>query len=257
MYRVAICDDEEKELDITESLLAEYLESLHSRAFIPGQDVFKQPDIFVDRFTSAEELCIQISMGRYRPDLLFFDIYMEGKSGMEAALELRREGFCGPIIFLTTSKDHALEAFGAGASMYLVKPLEKQAFFSALDKALEEVERERRRCLILRIDGKLERIVMDDIVYCEAEGNYQGLHLQDETVQSVRMTMTELYGLLTVQEGFVRAGSSYIINLNKVDSLNSREIVFSTGRRLHLPRGVYSDLKEQYFRFYCGRQDTI
>lgn len=257
MYRIAICDDEEKELDIAEGLIQDYVESLHERALEPGKDVFKQPDIFVDRFTSAEELCIQIDMGRYRPDLLFFDIYMEGKSGMEAALELRREGFCGPIIFLTTSKDHALEAFWAGASMYLVKPLEKEAFFSALDKALEEVERERRKCLILRIDGKLVRILMDDIVYCEADGNYQRLYLQDGKTQSVRMTMTELHGMLNVQEGFVRTGSSYIVNLIYLESLNAKEIVFSTGHRLHLPRGVYGDLKEQYFRFYCGRQETI
>ena len=107
MYLIALCDDEEADLDKTEQMLRAYENSRPETEFV------------IERFQSAEHLLRRIKEAEYTPDFILMDIYMPNKLGTEAACELRAMGNRGKIIFLTTSRDHALEAFGVEASQYL------------------------------------------------------------------------------------------------------------------------------------------
>lgn len=99
MYQIAICDDEKEQVHITEQMLAQYLES-HPKA-----------DFRVDRFDNADALLNLIADEAYLPDLILMDIYMPDKLGIEAAKELRQMGNHCRLVFLTTSREHALDAF--------------------------------------------------------------------------------------------------------------------------------------------------
>ena len=105
---------------------------------------------------------------------------------------------------------------------------------------------------MLRIEGKICRVLLNNIIYCEAQGKNQKLYLEDNTHQKLRMSMTEIYGMLSGRQEFAKVGVSYIVNLNHVDSMNAQEICLDTGRSIYLPRGAYQPLREQYFRYYCG-----
>ena len=240
VYLIALCDDEAEEIDKTEQMLDSYRERN------PGMD-FK-----IGRFGSADGLLDMVREGNYIPDLVLMDIYMPQKLGIAAAKELRSMGNGSRIVFLTTSREHALEAFGVDAAQYLVKPVTEESLFAALDKVFGEMAKERRRYLILRIDGKLQRIPVNEIMYCEAQRKMQCMHLADGTELLLRMTMAELSGMLSMYEEFVRVGIAYILNLEHIDNLNSQEIGLSTGRKVYVPRGAYKGLKEQYFQYYCG-----
>lgn len=76
MYLIALCDDDAKELDQIENLLTEY----QKKAEFPWE--YK-----AERFTSAEELLSEIRENGYTPDFMLLDIYMQGKTGIEAAWE--------------------------------------------------------------------------------------------------------------------------------------------------------------------------
>lgn len=244
MYLIAICDDEKKELDKTERMLDAYQRD-H-----PGC-VFS-----IERFENAQELLYMVREQGYAPDLILLDIYMPQKTGMHAAQELRDMGSGGRIIFITTSSDHALEAFGVDASQYLVKPVAERQLFSILDKYFSEIEEQSKRYLLLRVDGRIRRIALEQILSCEAQGKRQCLYLQDGSQVIVRMTIAELYKMLEPYEEFVRVGASYIVNLAHVDSLNSREICLDNGRSIYPPRGAYQPLRERYFHYYCAGGGT-
>ena len=239
MYLIALCDDEVSELKKAEQMLSGYKEK-HSAK-----------NIRTDYFKSAKELLEKVREG-YMPDLLLLDIYMPDKMGIEAARELRDMGNKSRIVFLTTSKEHALEAYGVNAVQYLVKPVAEPMLFPLLDRLLEEIERERKKYLVLRVKGRTQRVAVDDIVYCEAQGKTQCLHLADDTQCMLRVTMAEIYGLLSGYPEFVRVGIAYIVNLGYIDSLNAQDISLNSGLKIHLPRGAYKALKEQYFQYYCG-----
>ena len=106
MYLIAICDDEEKELDKTEYYLRSW------------QQEHQEYEFKIERFDNPEELLWRIREEKYSPDLVFMDIYMPQKTGIMTAKELRDMGNDGSIIFLTSSKEHALEAFGVNAVQY-------------------------------------------------------------------------------------------------------------------------------------------
>lgn len=245
MYLIALCDDDRAELDKIEKMLNDY-EKKH-----PGLD------FVIEHFDNAEELLHVVKEEKYMPDLIFMDIYMSDKNGnavplgMEAARKLRDTEYRGRLVFFTTSKEYALEAFDVEASQYLVKPVSENKLFSVLDGFLKDIEEERKKYILLRIEARLVRVSVNDIVYCEAQGKTQCLYLVNGTQYLLRMTMLEIYELLSRYQEFVRIGVAFIVNLEYIDSLNTRDIYLNTGQKIYLPRGTYKTLKEQYFRYYC------
>lgn len=240
MYHIALCDDERKELKKTEGYLKTW------------QERHKDYEFKIDCFENAKELIDAIEDNKYSPALLLLDIYMPGKTGIAAAKELRQMGNNSRIIFLTTSTEHALEAFGVNADQYLVKPVAEKDLFPVLDKMLDGLEKEQKSYILFRIDGKSCRVAFKDIVCCEAQGKNQRIQFADGSYGRMHMTMTEIYGMLSVREEFVRVGVSYIVNLEHINSLNGQEVNLDTGRNIYLPRGAYQPLRERYFAYYCG-----
>ncbi len=249
MYLIALCDDELAELEKTERLLGDY-EKKH-----PGLDIITRC------FENADELLYLVREENYMPDLIFMDIYMPDKEsnsyplGMEAAKELRNMNYKGKIVFLTTSKEYALEAFDVDAMQYMVKPVAEDKLFSVLNSLLKEIEEEQKKYILLRIEGRLVRVSLNDIVYCEAQGKTQWLYLINGSRYLLHMTMTEIYELLSCYQEFIRIGVAFIVNLGYIGSLNAKEIYMDNGMKIYLPRGTYKGLREQYFNFYCRERE--
>ena len=108
MRSIAVLDDEKSYLDSVLALLEEY-ESERNEHF--ATERFINPSDFLDKLESGAVY-----------DIYLLDIYMPGITGMSIATELRSRGVKSPIIFLTSSTDHALQAFGVDATHYLLKP---------------------------------------------------------------------------------------------------------------------------------------
>ena len=240
MYTIAVCDDEKKEINNIVKLLKKFSKN-------------NELNFKIETFLSANELFCYIREGNI-PDILFLDIYMEHENGIEAAKKLRDFGFENVIIFITTSKEHALEAYKVNAIQYLVKPLEEQKLFMILKKLTEIYEKEPEQYIVLRINGMIQRILVSDIIYCEAQKNYQCIHFIDGSKKKIRITMTALYDYVHKWPEFVKVGCSYFVNLSHKKSLNSKELVFVNGKTFYLPRGTYAALKEAYFQYYCNQE---
>lgn len=245
-YLIALCDDETADLNKTEKILSAY-ERKHPEL-----------DFMIECFESAGELLYMVEERNYAPDMIFMDIFMPGQDGtnaclgMEAAKRLRKMGSRAKLFFLTTSREYALEAFDVGASQYLLKPVEEDRITVVLDRIVAETEDERKKYLLFKIEGRIVRVAVKDIIYCEAQGKTQGMYLADGREQLLRLTMTELYEMLTDYRAFVRIGAAFIVNMEYIDSLNAQDICLTTGKRIYLPRGAYKNLKDLYFEYYCG-----
>lgn len=243
MYLIALCDDETNELEKTERMLSSY-EKKHP-----------EMDFLVERFENAGELLYKVQQQNFAPDFIFMDIYMPGKMGIEVVRELRSMGNKSKIIFLTTSRDHALEAYSVDAVQYLVKPVSMEALFLVLDRFLSGMEEKKRpQYLLFKMEGRIQRVAANDIVYCEAQRKTQKLYLTDHTQGVLRMTMTEIYEMLSRYQEFVRVGIGYIVNLEHIDYLNAQELQMDDGKKIYLPRGSYQPLRDRYFAYYCGEK---
>ncbi len=246
MYLVALCDDEPAELGKIKKLLDDY----ESRERLG-------PSFVTRCFKNAAELLYVVREEKYTPDVIFMDIYMPDKennscpTGIDAAKELRNMGYKGKIVFLTTSREYALEAFDVDALQYIVKPVSKDRLFLLLDNLRKDMDAERRKFILLYIEGNHVRVALNDIVYCEAQGKKQCMYIANGTCCLLRMTMTELYEQFLHYQEFVKIGASLIVNLGYIDSLNAKEIYMHNGMKIFLPRGSFKSLREQYFSYYC------
>ena len=236
VLKIAVCDDEQIYLDKTRVMLERYAAEHYVEI---TAEAISNPSALLDRIEAGE-----------RHDIYLLDIYMPGVSGMSVATDLRSKGVRCPIIFLTSSTEHAVEAFGVDATHYLLKPYTRQNFFAAMDKAMQSISAHAEESIVLKIGGEYRNVPVDRIMYCEAAGNYQRLWIKDGSELLVRMTASELYDLLHGFGCFHRCGRAYILNLNHVTKVTASSAVLKTGAELPLPRGTVIPLRNAFFNHF-------
>ena len=236
MLKIAICDDEKEFCDSAERMLKLYMEE----KAVPYQaDIFNIPSELVDM---TEKGTIY--------DIYLLDIYMPGVTGMSIATELRSRGVKSPVIFLTSSTDHALEAFGVDATHYLLKPYCQEQFDVAMDKAMESITSHKDDRVVLKVDNEYRSIAVSQILYCEAEDKYQRLYLTNEERLLVRISGADLYKQLSQFDSFYHCGRAHIINLDYISRVTVEGVIFKNGRALKLPHTVLAGLKKAFFHYF-------
>ena len=181
---------------------------------------------------------------RLRPDLVFLDVQMPGKTGFEVVDAIGAEHLPATI-FVTAFDQFALKAFAVAAIDYLLKPFDDERFAQALQRArkaieLEQVEQIAKRLLdflhekppqfLERISvesrGQTRIVPVSRIDYITASGPYAELHAGDKTF-AVRERMQTLEEQLDPSV-FFRIHRSAIVRLDRIDTL------------LHRPGGDYA-----------------
>ena len=169
---------------------------------------------------------------------------------MSIATELRSRGVKSPIIFLTSSTDHALEAFGVDAVDYLLKPYTQEKFDMGMDKAMRNITFHKDNNIVLKVDNKYQNISVSSIIYCEAEDKYQRFYLENDEGLLVRISGTELYKLLSEFDFFYHCGRSHIINLKHISRVTPNGVLFKNVIKLSLPRTALAGLRSVFFDYF-------
>lgn len=156
---------------------------------------------------------------RLRPDVVFLDVQMPGRTGVEVVEALDEV----PAVIFTTAFDrYALKAFDLAAVDYLVKPFDDERFSEAFRRARKAVEArsltEEKRWLQripVEMRGQMRVVPVDRIDYITASGPYAELHVGERTF-TVRERMQDLEERLD-PDVFMRVHRSVIVRLDRVD----------------------------------------
>lgn len=149
-------------------------------------------------------------------DILFLDIQMPTLSGVDL---LKSLGHPPVTIFTTAYRDYAIDAFNLNVVDYLLKPFAFERFLQALEKAMSACDpspltESESTHLTLKVEGKLQRIKISDIIYVEGMKEYVRVVCQKEKyVTYERLKNMEL---LLPQQHFLRVHKSYIVAKNSV-----------------------------------------
>jgi two-component system LytT family response regulator len=166
-----------------------------------------------------------------RPDLLFLDIQMPEKNGLDLVATLAH-GYEPAIIFVTAHEEYAVRAFTANAVDYLLKPFSKARFRQALAKARwflkrrlvppSEVEAPPGELPPIMVKGAARVVLLrpEQIDWVEAAGNYVILHEGSKT-HWLRATLRALEAQLP-ERGLLRLSRSAIVNTRQVTHAQSR-----------------------------------
>ncbi len=223
--------------------------------------------------------------GEEAPDILFLDIQMPGKSGMEIAEELRKQHRDTILIFVTALSEYVYEAFDVGAFHYLVKPFSDDKLKEVLGKALQQYERQQEIAALRRMDDSIRteldgagrltqdtgesgdryrngqeqttaaivvkrggvstRVLLEDIIYAEVFNRKVMLHTTGGDI--------EYYGKLTelseqAGENFYRTHRAYLVNLKYVEKYNATTIWLEKGSVL-VSKKHYAGFVRQYMQY--------
>ena len=236
--KIAICDDETIILDEVSSYIKKYSEQ-------SGKS-----EIEVFPFNSVSSLLNSIDNGALF-DIFMLDVYIGDEMGTTLAREIRAREIENPIIFLTTSVEHAPQGYETGTLRYLIKPLEPEKFYEAMGAALLQAEKITKQLIRLKTENGIESINANNIMYSESHDHHQYIKLDNDQLLKVRTTVSELYAMLAKNDGFFRLGSAYIINLRNIKNLTSSEILLYNNTTIPIPRGKYAELKKVFWNFQC------
>lgn len=183
-------------------------------------------------------------------DLIFLDIHMPDLSGIEFARQMNK----GPLLIFTTAHEkYALEGYKLEVVDYLLKPFSYEEFIFAVNKAekllnLEEKKRSNveanKDFLFLKSEYKIRRINFNDILYIEGLKDYVKVYIQNSSKPVLSLTSLKQLGTRLNPEKFMRVHRSYIVNLDKIDTIERSRIVFG---KEYIP--VSEQYKEKFQEF--------
>jgi two-component system, LytTR family, response regulator len=199
------------------------------------------------------------AVAEHKPTLIFLDVQMPKLTGFDV-LELI--GTDVPVIFVTAYDEYAMRAFDVHAVDYLLKPIGRERFEAALERAKRRLGERMPAPQELAAAARppqqfLERLVVKDgtrvtlipvgkLDYAEAQDDYVALasqgrkHLKQQTIASLEACLNP--------DNFVRIHRSYIVNLERVVRIEpyakeSRIAILTDGARLPVSRAGYARLK--------------
>jgi len=226
-----------------------------------GDLLAKEPDIEVVGMAETGDEAVK-AIRELKPDLVFLDVQMPGKSGLQVVDAVGPEQMPATV-FVTAFDQFALKAFDRAALDYLVKPFDDDRFAQALRRArkmttqmrslLEETPKEPPKSEYLeRIAvegrGQVRVVPVAKIEYITASGPYAELHAGDRTF-AIRERMQTLEDRLDPNV-FFRIHRSAIVRLDRIDALTRHPggdygVRLKNGVELSLSRGRREELEQR------------
>ena len=238
MLKIAVCDDSRELLEKVEKDLHEY-ESVRSTP------------VTVHTYTNAVDLLDGLKKTDY--DILILDIIMPGFTGMQAAHEIRKFNEEIKIIFLTSSKEFAIESYSVGAYYYLLKPVLNEKLFSVLDKVVSEITSKQESCIIYTHMG-IVNIPFAKIECIEVYNKHLDFHLSDGSTKETRGALTDYENVFLERKEFLKIHRSYILNMDYIHSIEAGEIATYSGKKFPVSRLLAKDIKEHYMNYMFTKE---
>jgi DNA-binding LytR/AlgR family response regulator len=163
-------------------------------------------------------------------DLIFLDINLPGKSGIEFARSMPPDS---AIIFTTAYTEYAVEGFELEAIDYILKPISYERFTKAVNKyikiqELNEIilfskkQETENPFIFVKCERKMVKLFLNEIYYFESQGNYLQIYTQTNNYKTYQ-SITEMEDKLP--EGlFCRIHRSFLVSVQKITSFNANTV---------------------------------
>lgn len=255
IVKIVVCDDDRTMQDILRRKIEKHCEAEETACQI----------LCVDSGEALLEADGQL------PDIVFLDIQMPGRDGMETARRLRSRDSGIVLIFVTALSEYVYEAFDVGALHYLVKPFSDEKFCQVLDRALQqhtqerEIKRLRQKAakgqeasggvqdqsgehsefILVKRGGVSTRVMLADLIYAEVFNRKVMLHTTHGDI--------EYYGKLTdlsekAGGDFYRTHRAYLVNFRYVERYTATTVWLERGTAL-VSKKQFGGFVRQYMQY--------
>jgi DNA-binding LytR/AlgR family response regulator len=172
-----------------------------------------------------------LSINNNPVDLIFLDIQMPQLNGLQFMELLQNRA---QVIISSAYQEYAIEGFEHNVVDYLLKPISFERFYRAVEKAYnlknptakishaQEMQPATGGYIFIKVENKMVRVELDDILFVEGLKNYVSIYTKTQRIISLQV-MKQLEEVLPANR-FVRVHKSYIVALDKINSIEKQEI---------------------------------
>lgn len=195
-------------------------------------------------------------MEKEHVDAIFTDINMPDLSGLDFTRLLQGNPI---IVFTTAYMQYAIDGYKVNAIDYLLKPFDQPEFMRAAMKVKKQYELMHQTAaekdddnttvsikddiLFVKVDYRLVRINISDIIYIESQSEYLKIHLKDSSPLMVLMSIKRMAELLP-QDKFVRTHRSYVVNMSHVKEIARMRITMESNANLPIGDSYKDDVQK-------------
>jgi DNA-binding LytR/AlgR family response regulator len=179
-------------------------------------------------------------------DLIFLDVEMPIINGFDLLESLENPP---QVILITGKPDYALKAFDYDVTDYLYKPISSARFEASIKRALVRHEQSQNlgaeeEYIFVKSNLKKRKVILNDIKWVEALGDYIKVVTNEGNI--VILSTMKSFEKQLPQDKFLRIHKSYIVNLEKVEKFNSKNIEVE-GQQVPLSRNKKNELMEALY----------
>lgn len=242
--KIVVCDDSKEDLKEIDGLLIKY-KTEHADA-----------EFEVECFTDSGLLYRRILDGK-PGDVYILDMIMSEKNGIDIGSLIRSTDEKSVIIYITSSDDFALEAYGVHAVRYLLKPVKKELFYEAVDYAFDSIPKKKpeNSYQVKTKEGQVA-VPFSQIEYIENYSRVINVCMTDgKEIKSIyiRKSFNEETKPVMEDNRFIQVHKSFIINMDYVDRLAQGSITMESGKNIPVSRARTAEVKKAYLMFVSRR----
>lgn len=182
---------------------------------------------------------------------------MPDTDGIELGVQLRQSGYDGKIIYLTAAEEYAIDSFKAQPFNYLLKPIQRNSLFEALDNAVNFIDEKDKKSIIVRTTDESKKIALENILYTELSGRKILYHLKNSDVIesiTIRTSFIDAVPELLNDLRFAMCGKSMLINLNHITAVSGDCITFVNGINLYVTRKSAKEIRDIWYDSFIEKQ---
>ncbi len=210
------------------------------------QEYIEETDFLVLVGTAENPLKATALINDLDVDLIFLDVNMPKMNGFQ----FLRSATNLPMVIMTTAYgQYALDGFEMAVVDYLVKPFSLERFIKATQKALELKKLRQKQVagaanasddhFFVKSDGKIERVMYDELLYIESMANYVTLYMANKKLV-VYLTIKGMHEKLP-SERFLQVHKSYIVNRDKITAIEGNMLNLGS-IKINIGQSFYDDL---------------
>lgn len=239
MYKIATCDNDPADLGEIKRYLRNYFEG-HPNI-----------DVQFDSFLHGNELKSKI-VNRDLYDLYLLDVMMPETDGIALGRLIREQSSDVPIIYITSSKDFAFDAYGVSALQYITKPIQRKMLYEALDMVYIKYRFRPRHILPLKTGNEILLVAAEDIMYVENQLR-DAIYTMSDGKKAIctRMfgTFENAVAPLSENPDFIQPHKSFFVNMRYIRIFGSDSITMDDGKIIPVNQKRLPAVRKAYMAY--------
>ena len=240
--KFTICDDTAIDLDNLEKIISNYCK-------------VNNLSYKIEKYNNPDALIKRVAFDPNDYQVFFLDVVMQS-SGIELASQIRKYREDAIIVFTTSSKDFALDAFGVRAYDYLLKPLDPSNTNKCITRIFNDIQNTPvALCKIKTTDHSLTTVNIKDIAYIESINRRIVIHKKNnEEITSTTLHSKFLESIPFDYEkaNFINCHASYVVNMNYVKSITDKSFIMKNDEVIPISKNLLSLVKKNYIKYLVG-----